>query len=128
MTLTEFSVKRPVAMIMFYVALFVLSIVSISKLAIDLLPEITFPALTITTTYQGAAPEDVELKITKIIESQVSITPGLKEMQSVSKENVSVITLMFDWGVNLDEAANDVRDRLDLPKDFCRTMRTSRSF
>lgn len=118
MTLTEFSVKRPVAMIMFYMALFVLSVVAFSKLAIDLLPEITMPVLTITTTYQGAAPEEVELKITKIIESQVSITPGLKEIQSVSKENVSIITLLFNWGINLDNAANDVRDRLDFTKRF----------
>ncbi|MBI5572942.1 MAG: efflux RND transporter permease subunit [Elusimicrobia bacterium] len=118
MNLPEFSVKKPVAMIMFYMALFVLSVVAFSKLAIDLLPEITMPALTITTTYQGAAPEEVELKITKIIESQVSITPGLKEMQSVSQENVSAITLSFNWGVNLDNAANDVRDRLDFAKRF----------
>lgn len=118
MNLPEFSVKRPVAMIMFYMALFVLSVVAFSKLAIDLLPEITMPALTITTLYQGAAPEEVELKITKIIESQVSITPGLKEMHSISRENVSAITLMFNWGVNLDDAANDVRDRLDFAKRF----------
>ena len=118
MNLPEFSVKRPVAMLMFYMALFVLSAVALSKLAIDLLPEITMPVLTISTTYQGAAPEEVELKITKIIESQVSITPGLKEMQSVSQEDVSVITLSFNWGINLDDAANDVRDRLDFAKRF----------
>lgn len=103
---------------MFYMALFVLSVVAFSKLAIDLLPDITMPALTITTSYQGAAPEEVELKITKIIESQVSITPGLKEIQSISQENVSAITLLFNWGVNLDDASNDVRDRLDFAKRF----------
>ncbi|HAM38911.1 MAG TPA: hypothetical protein DCP53_05920 [Elusimicrobia bacterium] len=118
MNLAEFSVKRPVTTIMFYVTIFVLSIVALSKLAIDLLPEITFPALTISTMYEGASPQEVELKITKVIEAQVSITPNLKEMQSVSKENGSIITLVFDWGTNLDGAANDVRDRLDFVKRF----------
>ncbi|OGS43083.1 MAG: hypothetical protein A2539_09345 [Elusimicrobia bacterium RIFOXYD2_FULL_34_15] len=118
MNLVEFSVKKPVATIVFYIAIFVLSIVALSKLAIDLLPEITMPALTVTTVYSGAGPEEVELKVTKVLESQLSLTPNLKEMQSISQENGSVITLIFNWGIDLDNISNDVRDRLDLAKRF----------
>ncbi|PIU83333.1 MAG: AcrB/AcrD/AcrF family protein [Elusimicrobia bacterium CG06_land_8_20_14_3_00_38_11] len=118
MTLPEFSVKRPVATVMFYIAIFVLSIVALSRLALDMFPEITLPAIAVITQYQGAGPEEVEQKITKILESNLAITPDLKEMKSVSKENISMINLVFEWGVNLDAATNDVRDRIDFAKRF----------
>ncbi|MFH0947893.1 MAG: efflux RND transporter permease subunit [Elusimicrobiota bacterium] len=118
MNLPEFSVKRPVATVMFYIAVFVLSIVALSRLALDMFPEITMPAIAVITQYPGAGPEEVEQKITKIIESNLAITPDLKEMKSVSKENVSMINLVFEWGINLDAATNDIRDRLDFAKRF----------
>jgi len=118
MFLPKFSVEKPVATIMFYLAFFVLSVVALFRLAIDLMPEITFPTLAIITYYSGAGAEDIEQKITKPIESAVSIAPNLKELYSVSRENISVIRLNFEWGTNLEEAANDVRDRLDFVKRF----------
>jgi len=118
MNLPEFSVKKPVAATVLYLGIIVLSIVALLKLPLDMLPDITYPVLTITTRYQGAGPQDVEEKVTKIIESQVGIVPNLKEIDSTSVENYSIVQLRFDWGTNLDGAANDVRDRLDFAKRF----------
>ncbi|MFH1368954.1 MAG: efflux RND transporter permease subunit [Elusimicrobiota bacterium] len=125
MILSEFSVKKPVATMMLYVAVFVLSIVALSRLALDMFPEMTFPTISVITQYPGAGPQEVEQKITKILESQLAIAPDLKEMTSTSKENVSVVSLSFEWGTNLDAATNDIRDRVDaamrmLPDDVDR--------
>ncbi|MDI6757125.1 MAG: efflux RND transporter permease subunit [Endomicrobiia bacterium] len=118
MKLPSFSVRRPVATTMAYLAIVVLSVVALTKLSLDIMPEMTYPAITITTTYKGAGPEDVENQITRTIESMLGIVPGLKEIRSSSVENMSIVSLLFDWGVNLDEVANDVRARLEFAKRF----------
>ncbi|PKN01722.1 MAG: hypothetical protein CVU77_04235 [Elusimicrobia bacterium HGW-Elusimicrobia-1] len=118
MKLPSFSVRRPVATTMAYLAVVVLSVVALTRLPLDILPEITFPAITVTTTYQGAGPEDVEKQITSTVESMLGIVQGLKEIRSNSVENMSIVRLMFDWGTNLDEVANDVRTRLEFAKRF----------
>lgn len=118
MKLPSFSVRHPVAVTMAYLAIVVLSVVALTKLSLDMLPEITFPAITVTTTYQGAGPEDIENQITRTIESMLGIVPGLKEIRSTSVENMSIVRLLFDWGTNLDEVANDVRTRLEFAKRF----------
>ncbi|OGS34251.1 MAG: hypothetical protein A2293_13790 [Elusimicrobia bacterium RIFOXYB2_FULL_49_7] len=118
MKLSEFSVKHPVAVTMAFAAIVVMSLVSFTKLSIDIFPEITFPTMTITTQYQGAGPQDIENKVTRIVESMVGIVPDLKEIRSTSVENFSNVRLLFNWGTNLDEVANDVRTRLEFAKRF----------
>lgn len=103
---------------MLYVGLLVLSVVSFLRMRIELMPDITFPTLGLITSYPGASAEEVEQKITRLVESQVSIVRGMKEIQSISKEGISTVRLKFDWGTNLDDAANDVRDRLGILKNF----------
>jgi len=112
MKLWEFAVRRPVTVVMIYVGLLALAGVAFTRLRIDLLPDISFPTIGIATTYEGAGAEEIEQKVTRIIESTVAITTNLKEIQSVSKEGISVVRLMFEWGTDLDAAANDVRDKL----------------
>ena len=112
MKLPEFAVRRPVTTFGIYVALITVSLVAFSKMSVDYFPRISFPTIAVFTTYQGASAEEVEQKITRLVESSVSIVRNLKEMQSVSREGSSVVRLIFEWGVDLDAAANDVRDRL----------------
>ncbi|MBU1727239.1 MAG: efflux RND transporter permease subunit, partial [Candidatus Omnitrophica bacterium] len=80
--------------------------------------EIEPPAITVVSTYPGASPDDVEIKVTEELENQLATTPGLEKITSSSYEGVSVITLKFIWGTNLDEASNDIRDRIELAKRF----------
>ena len=127
MKLPELGVKRPVTSIVVFVAILVIGIYSLANLALDLMPDISFPSMSIVTTYPGASAEDVESRVTKVIENSVATVPNIDEVSSISKENVSAITLKFNWGTNLAEAANDVRDNLDmitpyLPDDADRPM------
>ena len=116
MRLPELSVRRPVTVAMAFLAIFLIGLVSMSKLPIDLMPEIEPPAITVITSYPGASARDVELKITKYVENDLSIINNLKKLNSKSKENLSLVTCQFDYGTNLDEAANDIRDRLEFTK------------
>jgi len=127
MKLPEFGVRRPVFTTMIFVAIVLLGIVALNMLPIDLMPKMEIPTMAVITFYRGAGAEDIETKITKVIEEQVSTTPNIKEVTSTSEENLSVVTMRFEWGTNLDEAANDVRQRLDmaimnLPDDADRPM------
>lgn len=114
MALPKFAVAHPVAVAMLYVGLLVLSVSAFMRIGLDMFPDVSFPTMSIITSYQGAGTEEVEEKITKLIESQTAITRNLKEIKSVSKEGLSVVSLQFEWGTNLDNAANDVRDRLGI--------------
>lgn len=90
-----------------------LGLFSLSRLPIDLMPEITFPAVTVSATYENASPQEVEELITKPIEQAVAAVPGVEKVFSSSTEGSSRVTVEFTWGTNLDEASNDIRDRLD---------------
>ena len=87
--------------------------VALNRLPIDLLPEISYPVLSINTSYGNASPEEVEKLVTEVIESAVAVIQGVKEVTSESTEGNSRIRMSFNWGTNLDAASNDVRDRLD---------------
>ncbi len=86
---------------------------ALSRLPVDLLPDITYPTLSITTTYEQASPEIIEELITRPVEEAMSAVPGVEEVSSVSTEGSSSVRISFAWGTDLDAAANDVRDRLD---------------
>ncbi|MBI4834409.1 MAG: efflux RND transporter permease subunit [Planctomycetes bacterium] len=116
MTFPEFGVKRPVTNLMIFTAAIVLGLFSLHFLPIDLMPKIDPPAITVTTIYPGASAEDVETKITQPIENDLSIVSNLDELVSFSQEGISTVTCKFNWGENLDEAANNIRDRLDFTK------------
>lgn len=118
MKLPEFGVRYPVTTTMIFVAMIILGIVALSQLGLDLMPDIEIPSIAVLTTYEGAGPEEVESKITKVLEDRLATVKNLDKIQSLSEEGISVITLKFDWGVNLDEAANDVRDMIDLSVSY----------
>lgn len=113
MKLARFSVHRPVFTIMMVLIVMILGGISLVRLPIDLMPDITYPTLSVTTEYENASPEEIEELITRPIEEAISAVPGVEEVTSTSLEGRSVVRISFNWGTDLDVATNDVRDRLD---------------
>jgi HAE1 family hydrophobic/amphiphilic exporter-1 len=116
MKLAELSVKRPVTTAMIYIAMVVLGLVSLPMLGVDLMPDIEIPAVSVITGYEGAGPEEIETLITEPMEESLSTISGVSEVISLSKEGISAVTLRFDWGEKIDEAINEVRDKVDLAR------------
>ncbi|MBP1659952.1 MAG: multidrug transporter [Candidatus Aminicenantes bacterium] len=117
MKLARIAVDRPVTMYMFYFAIILLGAVSLRELSVDLLPDISYPRLSVITNYPGVAPEEIETLITAPLESAVSRIPGLRRVESVSKEGVALLTLEFDWGTDMDFTMLHTREQLDNAKD-----------
>ncbi len=123
MNLSRFSIHRPIFAVMVTLIVIIVGVISLLRLPVDLMPEITYPSLSIWTRYDNASPEEIEKMITRPIEQAVSAVPGVEQITSRSNEGWSSVTVKFGWGANLDAAANDVRDRLDrvmhhLPDDI----------
>ena len=114
MRIVKFSVSHPVTVGMFTIALVLFGVIALRNLPIELLPEISYPALTIRTEYPGNAPIEVENLITRPIEEAVGVVGNVVQVSSVSKAGVSEVTIEFDWGTNMDFAVLDVREKLDL--------------
>jgi len=112
--LIEFSTRRPVSVFIFAVAAVVFGLVAFGNLATDLLPDITYPSITVRTDYEGAAPLEVESLITRPVENAVGVVNNVARVISSSRTDVSEVTLEFGWGTNMDLAALDVRERLDM--------------
>lgn len=113
MKIAEFTVKRPVLTTMMALIAILVGIFTLTRLPIDLLPDVTTPTLTVNTTYENATPEEVEETITRRVEEAVSTIAGIEELTSDSSEGSSSVRISFRWGTDLDAAANDVRDQLD---------------
>ncbi len=122
MNLPRIAVRRPVGTAMVFLAVVMLGVVGARRLAVDLMPEVDLPRISVTTSYEGVAPEEMETLITRPIEQVLSTIEGVDELEAVSAEGLSRVALRFEWGVDLDEAVNDVREQLDrlrtrLPED-----------
>jgi len=113
MKLSRFAVNHPVFTIMSVLIVMILGGISLSRLPIDLMPDITYPTLSISTTYENASPREIEELITRPVEEAMSAVPGVEQVTSVSAEGQSQVRVSFTWATDLDAAANDVRDRLD---------------
>jgi hydrophobic/amphiphilic exporter-1 (mainly G- bacteria), HAE1 family len=113
MSLAEISVRRPVATTMACLVVIVLGAIAFTRLPIDLLPEVTFPSLTVQTSYQNVGPQEVEELITRPVEEAMAAIAGVEEIVSTSSEGQSTVRIAFTWGTDLDEAANEVRTRID---------------
>jgi len=116
MRLPEFSVKQPVATLMLFLALVLIGAFSLTRLNIDMLPDIDPPVVSIITTWPGASASDVETEVTEPIEDVVSTVNNLDTMTSKSLDNLSIVACKFDWGTDLDVASNDIRDKLEMAK------------
>ncbi len=123
MKLPEIGVRRPVFTTMIFLAVILLGGISFYFLPVDLLPEIEQPAVSIITPYLGVSAKDIETNVTKVIENAVNSVSGVEKITSITKDNLSVVSLKFEWGANLDEAMNEVRTQIEfarrqLPEDI----------
>ena len=114
MSLYSSSVKRPVTTILIFVAVVILGLFSLKKLPIDLMPDIDTNTIMVMTTYAGASAEDIEQNVTRPLENTLNSVEHLKHITSNSRENVSVVTLEFEYGYDIDVLTNDVRDKLNM--------------
>ncbi len=116
MSLSRKTLEHPVLILIVFALLGIVGIFTLSNVAIALLPEVESPSLSISTSYPNADPESVEKSVTRMVESAVMSVNGLKSLTSTSSEGSSNVSLEFEYGTNLDQAMNDVRDKLDRVK------------
>jgi HAE1 family hydrophobic/amphiphilic exporter-1 len=114
MQLIDFAIRRRVTVIMCTVAITLFGLVSLSRLNLNLLPDLSYPTLTIRTELPGAAPLELETLVTRPVEEAVSIIRNVRQVRSVSRAGQSDVTLEFVWGTDMDLAGIDVREKLDL--------------
>jgi len=114
MKITDISIKRPLAVSMFFLAFIIFGFISLTKLPINMLPNITFPMMMVMTSYPGAGPEEIETEVTEGLERILGTVSNLDKITSTTAENSSMIMLQFEWGTDLDAAGNDVRDKLGI--------------
>lgn len=110
----SFLTTRPVAISMVFVASVVFGYFSYGRLPITLMPELSYPTVTVRTQYQGAAPEEVENDVTRPIEEALGVIGGLRRISSVSRAGVSDVILEFAWGTKMSDAIQDTLEKLDL--------------
>ncbi len=117
MAIYKTAINKPITTGLIFVAVIVLGIFSLSRLPIDQMPEMDPPYVTVMTTYAGANASEIETNITKLVENSLNSVDGLKNITSTSKDNISVVSLEFEWGSDIDEALNDIRSYVDLLYD-----------
>lgn len=114
MSLYSTAVRKPVSTALIFVAVVILGIFSLTRLSVDLLPEIETNTILVMTAYEGASASDIEMNVTKPMENVLNTVSDLKNISSQSRENISIVTLEFEFGTDIDVATNDVRDKLDM--------------
>ena len=113
MSIPRLAIHRPVTMFMISSVVTLLGLISLTRLPVDLMPDVSFPSITVRVNYQGVGPLEMEELVTRPIEQAVSAVAGLERLESTSSEGNSRVTLNFAWGTDLAEAADDVRSRID---------------
>jgi hydrophobic/amphiphilic exporter-1 (mainly G- bacteria), HAE1 family len=112
MSLPRRAIQRPVAVAMLFVAVGFLGMISFARLPIDLLPDVAYPKLVVHTQYAGVGPAEVERFVSAPIEGALARVPGVQDVESISREGVSLVTVRFVWGTDMDFAVLNVRERL----------------
>lgn len=118
MNIAKLAVSRPVTVLMVVFTAIFLGFVSLSRLSVDLLPEMNFPIAAVATTYEGAGPQEVESLVTRPIEEAMTSLGNVTGVSSVSSRGQSLVIVEFDWGTDMDFAALDMRERVDQVKEF----------
>jgi HAE1 family hydrophobic/amphiphilic exporter-1 len=113
MSIPRLAIQRPVTMFMISGVVILLGVMSLARLPVDLMPDVSFPSITVRVGYAGVGPLEMEELVTRPIEQAMSAVAGLERLESTSQEGSSRVTLNFAWGTDLNEAADDVRNRLD---------------
>jgi len=118
MKLAEFSVNRRVTIFIITILIIILGGISFSRLGLEMFPDMDYPVISIVAPYYGASPQDVEEAITEPLETAIASVKNIKKVQSESLENAALIMVEFNWGTNLDFAAQDLRDAIDPMIDY----------
>lgn len=114
MSLYRTSVNKPVTVALIFVTVAILGVFSLTKLSTNLFPDMGENTILVVTSYSGASAADIETNVSKPLENALNSVSNLKHLSSTSKENISVIALEFEYGIDINEATNDVRDKLDM--------------
>ena len=125
MSLIRLVVERPVATWMLAIAAAVFGMVNYQRLPLNLMPDLSYPSITVRTEVEGYAPQEVESQISRPVEEALATVPGLSELESRSRAGVSDVVLEFAWGADIDDAAQAVRERIQttpLPQDAARPL------
>lgn len=127
MNITRGSVGRPVLTTIIFLIVITVGVVSFSRMSIDLMPEVTYPSISVSTSYGNVGPQEMEELVTRPIEEALAAVQNVEEITSTSTEGRSSVRVAFTWGTDLDTAANDIRDRVDrvlgrLPEDIERPI------
>ena len=125
MTLSEYSVNKPVTVLLVFIALIGLGIYCTTQLPVDMYPDMKLPYMLVHTDYKNAGPEEVEQSLTRVLESVLSGVTGLKKMQSQSSSGLSLVFMEFNYGTNLDAAVAEIRDKIDLVRRYLPTGASS---
>ena len=118
MSIPQVAVKRPVLVTVIFLMMTLFGLYSLTDLPIDLMPDIEIPYISIITIYEGAGSEEVEEKVTKVLESALSSVENLKNLHSQSMENLSTVSCEFEYGVDLAEATNSIRDKINMVRSY----------
>jgi HAE1 family hydrophobic/amphiphilic exporter-1 len=116
--LAETSVRRPVTVLMLVFVVIILGFVSFTKIPLDLMPEFELPIAVVSTSYSGVGPQEIESLVTKPVEQALATVPNLDSLNSVSSEGSSIVLVTFNFGVDMDQASLDMREKLDMVKAF----------
>jgi HAE1 family hydrophobic/amphiphilic exporter-1 len=114
MSIYRTSVEHPVTTALVFLAFAILGVFSLVQLPVDNFPDFESNTIMVMSSYPGASAEDVETNLTKVLENALNGVPNLKDITSNSRENIAVLTLEFEYGIDIDDATNDVRDKLDM--------------
>ena len=114
MSIYRTAVNNPVTTFLIFLAFAILGVFSLTRLPIDFFPDMESNTIMVMSSYPGASAEDVETNLTKVLENSLNGVSDLKNLSSQSRENVSVLTLEFEYGIDIEEATNNVRDKLDM--------------
>jgi len=114
MNISNFSIRRPITIVMMILIIIVFGAISYYKIPVDFLPEMDFPVAFVVTSYKGAAPEEIENLVTKMVEEAVSTVDNIKKVSSSSQEGLSTVVVEFNWGTNMNFASQDMREKISM--------------
>ncbi|MGS0763289.1 efflux RND transporter permease subunit [Syntrophomonas curvata] len=121
MKIVNFAVKRPVAVIILVSVVIILGFFTLSKMAVDLIPDMKLPIAAVMTEYPGVGPEEVESQVSKPLEGSLNTLSNIKEIQSISTSGSSMILIYFKWGTNMDSSVNEIREKIGLIEKYLPT-------
>jgi hypothetical protein len=110
---TDFAMRRPVTVLMAFIALVMVGLVAMHLLPVEQFPDVSFPAILVQIPYPGSTPEEVEQQIAKPVEEALATLSGIQEIRSTSTDKMAQIVVQFKWGAKIDSASFEVRSKLD---------------